>query len=96
MFRRIQRQYGLSIPIRPTFQVLTQPTDHLTLCAIGGQKSLLVPMNRAMIGAGIVGGRVYVAELPVGDDDGVMRGNEKKEVVGAAVWFPPGKAFLAS
>lgn len=96
MFRRIQRQYGLSTPIRPTFQVLTQPTDHLTLCAIGGQKSLLVPMNRAMIGAGIVGGRVYVAELPVGDDDDNVRGGEKKEVVGAAVWFPPGNAFLAS
>ena len=64
------------------------PADHLIHCSIGGHKSLLYSFNRAIIGAGMVGGKVYVAELPVE--------GEGKKVVGAAAWFGPGEALLAS
>lgn len=46
--------------------------------------SLMSVLNRASVIAGLVGGEVFVAELP---DDGI---------VGAAIWYGPGEAFLAT
>ncbi len=46
--------------------------------------SLMSEFNRAAIHAALVGGQLYVAELP---DDGI---------VGAAIWYGPGEAFLST
>ena len=64
------------------------PPDRLIDCCIAGHKSLLYQINETFIGAALVGGSVYVAELP-------LPGGGKK-VVAAAAWFGPGEGLLAS
>ena len=49
-----------------------------------GHMEFLPPTNRAIVRAGALEGRVYVAELP---DAGI---------VGTSVWFGPGKLFLST
>jgi hypothetical protein len=58
-------------------------TDNATRVIIGGRMELLRPFHRAGVRAGIVGGKFYVA---LTDED---------EVVGTALWYPPGCDFLA-
>jgi hypothetical protein len=43
-------------------------------------------MNRALVKAGLVGGKVYIAEMNQDEVD--------HEIVGTAVWFGPGEGLM--
>ncbi|KAK7001627.1 hypothetical protein R3P38DRAFT_2730455 [Favolaschia claudopus] len=85
----------MSISVRQ----LTQPTDDETrdatrvlheaferkyfLPALGGDQSLVEPFLLAHVKATVIGGQLYVAELP------------GTGIVGVALWFGPGQKFLS-
>jgi len=78
-------------------------------CFLGGydghikEPSQLPALNRALVKAGVVGGKVFVArsiDRSHGDgsaDETTTSSNfENGPIVGTAVWFPPGSRFLDS
>lgn len=58
--------------------------DTLYSFLVGGHKELLFEIQHALIKAGIVGGKVYVAE------------DASDTIVGAAILFGPGQELLNS
>ncbi|KAJ7178753.1 hypothetical protein C8R43DRAFT_974346 [Mycena crocata] len=57
--------------------------ERATDSMVGGDESLKDPIFRAMIRAGELDGEVYLATE-----------SESKQVVGIAMWFPPGKSLF--
>lgn len=53
---------------------------------LGGHTELQPAMNRALVKAGLVGGKVYIAEMNQDEVD--------HEIVGTAVWFGPGEGLM--
>ncbi|KIJ36705.1 hypothetical protein M422DRAFT_211995 [Sphaerobolus stellatus SS14] len=54
------------------------------LGALGGNQSLVEPFLLGHVKAAVIGGNLYVAELP------------NEGIVGVALWFGPGQKFLGS
>lgn len=53
-------------------------TDLATMVSLGGDESLLLPFERAVLAASAIGGRLYTASV------------RDAPPAGVAAWFPPG------
>ncbi|THU96874.1 hypothetical protein K435DRAFT_778336 [Dendrothele bispora CBS 962.96] len=67
--------------------------DHFAHVCSDADKTLLRPFIRSVIIAGLLGGEVYVVE-PEKTNSGTDSDNDR--VIGAAVWFPPGREMFDS
>ncbi len=95
-FQRIVEVFNDAFETGMPFFVIAQASFHRVNAEIfigyilGGYNghlktpSLMSEFNRAVVHAGLVGGQLYVAELP---DVGI---------VGAAIWYGPGEAFFST
>ncbi|KLO13648.1 hypothetical protein SCHPADRAFT_903980 [Schizopora paradoxa] len=73
--------------------------DIFTKNLLGGStdEALAFHLQRCQIAAAVVGGEVYVAEIPSGIQLAGDGGPEtENRIVGAALWFPPGREMLDS
>ena len=61
-------------------------SDIFTNVVLGENRSLIAPLKKAQIISGLDGGDVYVAEEETAEGT--------KKVVGAAVWFAPGRGMF--
>jgi hypothetical protein len=66
-----------------TREPLIQPMTEYFLSALGGDKSLVEPFLLGHIKATVIGGQLFVAELP------------GTGIVGVGLWFGPGQKFLS-
>ena len=66
----------------PPLPALTRHLSDIFVAACtGGDQSLNYPMQRAIVGATILGGELWVAS------------HDDVEVAGVAAWYPPGKSL---